>query len=116
MGKKSILENESTILDRKVYFCLHRNNSPSDDSYYLRICERKERTGLEQLTQKELLQVEELLGIEALAVRKCELYREKCKDDEVVQLLSDAMQMHQSHIDQLMEILRQHNGQESYSH
>lgn len=95
---------------------MYRNNSSRDDSYYLRICERKERIGLEQLTQKELLQVEELLGIEALAVRKCELYREKCKDDEVVQLLSDAMQMHQSHIDQLMEILRQHNGQESYSH
>lgn len=71
---------------------------------------------MEQLTQKELLQLEELLGMEALAVRKYGLYSKKCKDDEVVKLFEEAATMHRSHIDQLLDTLRQHNGRGTHSH
>jgi hypothetical protein len=65
---------------------------------------------LEQLTQMELLQLRELLSMEALAVKKCQVYARESQDAHLRQLLEDTVLMHQSQVDNLMTQLRTHNG------
>lgn len=67
---------------------------------------------MDQLTQMELLQVQELTGIEALAVRKCLFYAEHCQDPELKQWLHDAAAKHQAHAKALVDQMRRHSGRE----
>lgn len=68
---------------------------------------------MDQLTQMELLQVQELAGIEALAVRKCLFFAEQCQDPELKQWLRDAAAMHQAHVEALVDQMRRHSGRET---
>lgn len=67
---------------------------------------------MEQLTQMELLHVKDLIGAEALALRKCQLYEQKCKSDALKGLFRDGASIHQAHIQEMMQQLRRHNGRE----
>lgn len=65
---------------------------------------------MDQLTEMELLQIREHLDAEALAVKKCQLYGERCADRELKQVLTDAARTHQAHLDALIDQLRRLNG------
>jgi hypothetical protein len=65
---------------------------------------------VEQLTQLELIHLEELLGMEALAVKKYQLYQEQCKEKELVPFLQEAVSLHQARIEKLINQIRNHNG------
>lgn len=67
---------------------------------------------MEQLTQMELLHLQDLMEAEALAVRKCELYEQKCKSDELKKWFQDAAQLHRDHVGQMLTQLRNHDGRE----
>lgn len=67
---------------------------------------------MDQLTQMELLQVQELVGVEALAVRKCLFYAEQCQDPELKQWLHNAAATHQAHVEALVDQMRRHSGRE----
>lgn len=67
---------------------------------------------MEQLTQMELLHVQDLIGAEALALRKCQLYEKKCKSNEMKSWFRDAAKIHQAHIGEIMQQIRRHNGRE----
>ncbi|SFI97038.1 hypothetical protein [Thermoflavimicrobium dichotomicum] len=71
---------------------------------------------MEQLTQMELTHVEELLSMEALAVKKYKLYSEQCKEKEWIPLFQEAMNQHQQRIKQLINQLRKHDGKETRKH
>ncbi len=63
-----------------------------------------------QLTQLELIHLEELLGIEALAVKKYQLYQEQCKEEGMTPFLQEAVLHHQARIEKLINQIRKHNG------
>ncbi|MGI6125823.1 MAG: hypothetical protein ACOYEF_02545, partial [Planifilum sp.] len=65
---------------------------------------------MEQLTQMELLQVQELLRVEELTSRKYERYAEQCKDDEMKRIFREASDLHRQHMDTLIEEMRRHSG------
>lgn len=67
---------------------------------------------LEQLTQMELLQLHELLGSEALAVKKCNAYAEMVKDDELQPYIQNSITLHQQNIMALWQLIRDHNGKQ----
>ncbi len=67
---------------------------------------------MEQLTQMEPLDLQDLMEAEALAVRKCELYEQKCKSDELKNWFQDAAQLHRDHVGQMLTQLRNHDGRE----
>lgn len=71
---------------------------------------------MDQLTQMELLQIQEHLGSEALAVKKCQLYSTKCTDQELQRVLSEAAKAHQRHLDTLIDELRKLSGKAEASH
>lgn len=71
---------------------------------------------MEQLTQMELLQVQELLKVEELASRKYELYADQCKDDEMKRIFREASDLHRQHMDTLVQEMRRHSGRENMSH
>jgi hypothetical protein len=65
---------------------------------------------LEQLTQMELLQLRELLSMESLAVKKCQLYGRDSQDPQLRQVFEEAATLHQGQVDNLMTQLREHDG------
>ncbi|PTX55179.1 hypothetical protein C8P63_12159 [Melghirimyces profundicolus] len=67
---------------------------------------------MEQLTQMELLHLQDLIGAEALAVRKCQMYEKQCKSGEMKQWFRDAAELHRAHIRGMMKELRRHDGRE----
>jgi rubrerythrin len=71
---------------------------------------------MEQLTQMELLQVQELLRVEELTSRKYERYAEQCKDDEMKRIFREASDLHRQHMDTLIEEMRRHSGRADMSH
>jgi rubrerythrin len=71
---------------------------------------------LEQLTQMELLRVQELLKVEELASRKYERYAEQCKDDEMKRIFREASDLHRQHVDALVQEMRRHSGRADMSH
>jgi rubrerythrin len=71
---------------------------------------------MEQLTQMELLQVQELLKVEELTSRKYERYAEQCKDDEMKRIFREASDLHRQHMDTLIEEMRRHSGRADMSH
>lgn len=71
---------------------------------------------MEQLTQMELLQVQELLRVEELTSRKYERYTEQCKDDEMKRIFREASDLHRQHMDTLIEEMRRHSGRADMSH
>jgi hypothetical protein len=71
---------------------------------------------VEQLTQSELLHVEDLLKMEALAIRKYRLYKERCPDKEWISLFEEAEEIHRRHLAGLVNQLGQHDGREKKKH
>lgn len=71
---------------------------------------------MEQLTQMELLQVQELLNVEKLAARKYEGYARLCKDDEIKRIFREASELHRRHLDMLVREMRRHSGRADMSH
>jgi len=65
---------------------------------------------VEQLTQMELLHVEEMLMAEDLAIKKCRFYAENCHDRELQKVFRDGAEAHQMHLDGLLGQLRALNG------
>ncbi|OPY58347.1 MAG: hypothetical protein A4E55_00931 [Pelotomaculum sp. PtaU1.Bin035] len=65
---------------------------------------------MEQLTQMELLQLEELLGAEELAVKKSRFYAENCRDAEIKKFFQESTRVHQGHLEGLIEQMRSLNG------
>jgi hypothetical protein len=65
---------------------------------------------MDQLTQMELLQIHELLSAEELAVKKCQAYADVIKDDELAPYIQQSISLHQKHVTDLLEQVRQHNG------
>ncbi len=55
-----------------------------------------------EITQRELLCVEELLEAEALAIRKCQMFAEQCRDSELRRLFQHYTQQHQNHYNTLL--------------
>ena len=64
---------------------------------------------MEQLTQMELLEIHELLGSEELTLKKCQTYLTQL-DDEWQPLVQESINLHQRHIEDLVDLLRTHNG------
>lgn len=58
----------------------------------------------------ELLQLQEHLSAEALAIKKCEVYAEHCSDSELHTLFAGAARAHRSHFDTLLQQLRNLSG------
>jgi len=69
-----------------------------------------------QLTQMELLQLQELLTVEELAARKYEGYAGKCKDDEIKRIFREASELHRRHLDTLVREMRRHSGRADMAH
>lgn len=67
---------------------------------------------MEQLTQMELLQLHELLGAEELALKKCQAYSMSIQDDELQPYIQESSNLHQKHLDELIDLIRDHNGRE----
>ncbi len=65
---------------------------------------------MEQLTQMELLQVEEMLRAEDLAVKKCKFYAEKCHDPGLQKIFREGADARQMHLEGLLGQLRTLNG------
>lgn len=65
---------------------------------------------MEQLTQMELLQLQELLGTEELAVKKSMFYAENCHDAELKKIFQESARNHQGHLDGLLEQMRSLSG------
>jgi hypothetical protein len=70
---------------------------------------------MEQLTQEELLKLKELLGLEALAIKKMQVAMEEGQE-EWETLLEEALHMHRQHLQRLLDQLRNHSGQERIQH
>lgn len=67
---------------------------------------------MEQLTQMELLQLHELLGAEELALKKCQAYSKVVQDDELQPYIQESITLHQVHLNQLIDLIREHDGRE----
>jgi phosphoserine phosphatase len=67
---------------------------------------------MEQLTQMELLQLHELLSSEELALKKCQTYKDQMQDDELMPRVEASIALHKDHVQQLINLVRQHNGKE----
>jgi hypothetical protein len=67
---------------------------------------------MEQLTQMEFLQLHELLSAEELALKKCQAYAEQIEDDELKPYIESSITLHKQHLDDLIELIRSHNGRE----
>jgi hypothetical protein len=65
---------------------------------------------MEQLTQMELLQLHELLSAEELALKKAQAYQKQMKDDELSPFIQECITTHQDHLQQLIDLVRNHNG------
>lgn len=65
---------------------------------------------MEQLTQMELLQVEELMKAEDLAVKKYGIYARNCRDAQLKKLFQEGADAHRMHLEGLMGQLRALNG------
>lgn len=65
---------------------------------------------MEQLTQMELLQVQELIGMETLAAKKCKVYARETTDPQLKQLFDEGAALHQQQLNALVNQLRLHNG------
>lgn len=66
--------------------------------------------GVEQLTQMELLQVEEMLLAEDLAVKKCGFYAESCHDPELKKIFLAGADAHRMHLEGLLGQLKALDG------
>jgi hypothetical protein len=67
---------------------------------------------VEQLTQMELLQIHELLGAEELTLKKCQVYSDQIKDDELQPYIQETISLHKQNIQELLNMVREHNGKE----
>jgi fructose-bisphosphate aldolase class 1 len=67
---------------------------------------------MEQLTQMEYLQLHELLSAEELALKKCQAYAEQIQDDELMPYIEGSVTIHKEHLNELIELIRLHNGRE----
>lgn len=65
---------------------------------------------MEQLTQMELLQINELMGAENLAVKKYHLYAGNCHDEQLKALFRRAADVHRMHLEGLIGQLKVLNG------
>lgn len=65
---------------------------------------------MEQLTQMELLQIEEMLRAEDLAVKKCKFYAQSCHDADLKKAFQEGANAHQMHLEGLLGQLRALNG------
>lgn len=65
---------------------------------------------MEQLTQMELMQMEELLMAEDLAIKKLKFYEDNCQDTDLKSIFQDGAMMHRMHMEGLMGQLRSLNG------
>ncbi|OPX90885.1 MAG: hypothetical protein A4E54_00563 [Pelotomaculum sp. PtaB.Bin117] len=65
---------------------------------------------MEQLTQMELLQLEELLRAEELAVKKSDFFADNCQDADLKKIFQESSRVHQGHLDGLLGQLRSLNG------
>ncbi|MHB8918347.1 MAG: hypothetical protein ACYC4H_10015 [Desulfocucumaceae bacterium] len=65
---------------------------------------------MEQLTQMELLQIEEMLRAEDLAIKKCKFYAGSCHDADLKKVFMAGADAHQMHLEGLMGQLRALNG------
>ncbi|MDA8353237.1 MAG: hypothetical protein M0Z65_08670 [Firmicutes bacterium] len=67
---------------------------------------------MEQLTQMELLHLQDLISAEALAVRKYNMYESHCDSQEMKKWCRDAADLHSRRMERIMEQLRLHDGRE----
>ncbi|SMO59757.1 hypothetical protein [Melghirimyces algeriensis] len=65
---------------------------------------------MEQLTQNEFINLNELIHTEALAIRKCGWYERQCESEGMKRWFQEAAEIHRSHLQGLMEQLRHHSG------
>jgi GAF domain-containing protein len=65
---------------------------------------------MEQLTDVELHQLEELLSTQALAVKKAAAYAEVLREEPLRQLARDAARLHRRHLDDLLHDLHALSG------
>lgn len=71
---------------------------------------------MEQLTQSELIHLEDLLQMEALAIKKYQNYAKACHEKELIPLFEKGVTLHRQHLQGLLDQLRQHNGKEPVKH
>jgi hypothetical protein len=69
---------------------------------------------MDQLMQRELLELEDVLHLEALAVKKCRMYAESCAEKELRPLFEEAARMHSEHLSRLIRQLGQHDGRKQH--
>ncbi len=65
---------------------------------------------MEQLTQMELLQTQELLGALELTMKKAMVYQNRFGDAELQGLAKDSANCHRDQIQALTDQLRRHSG------
>jgi succinate dehydrogenase flavin-adding protein (antitoxin of CptAB toxin-antitoxin module) len=65
---------------------------------------------MEQLTQMELMHIQSLMDMSSLSAKKCNIYQLQAQDDELKQIFNEAEQIHQNHLQILLDQLRQFNG------
>jgi hypothetical protein len=65
---------------------------------------------VDQLTQKELQDIQSHLEVSELLIKKCEIYENQVKDDELKNWMSESAAVHQSQIQLLTDQLRHYDG------
>jgi hypothetical protein len=65
---------------------------------------------VDQLTQKELQDIQSHLGVSELLIKKCEIYENQVKDDELKNWMSESAAVYQSQIQLLTDQLRHYDG------
>jgi hypothetical protein len=69
---------------------------------------------VDQLTQKELQDIQNHLETSELLVKKCKLYVNQAKDDELKNLMNEGAAVHQSQIQLLTDQLRHFDGKKHH--
>jgi len=67
---------------------------------------------MEQLTQKEFMQIKNHLQTTSLAMKKSQIYQEDVQDQELKEFFEDIAKNYQGHINRLVNNLRNFNGKE----
>jgi arsenate reductase-like glutaredoxin family protein len=69
---------------------------------------------MNQLTQKELQDIQSNLELSALQVKKCNIYANQVQDSELQKWMNDGVSTYQTHIQTLTQQLRQFNGKQHH--
>lgn len=67
---------------------------------------------MEQLTQKELMNIKSQMDNNSLAIKKYQIYQSQVQDEELKNIFKEGEKLSQNHLQTLLNQLRDFNGKE----